>query len=65
MSTRCPSCHTIYADDAKFCPRDGTKLETAAPSPPHAPTPHAPTPHAPPFIPPAVAPPPSQHARVF
>ena len=54
MSARCPSCQTIYADDAKFCPRDGTKLERAAPSP-----------ASPPFIPPAGAPPPSQHARVF
>ena len=67
MSARCPVCQTIYADDAKFCPRDGTKLESAAPSPPLAkqpPAPHTPAPHAPPFIPPSGAAP-SQHARVF
>ncbi|HEV7703558.1 MAG TPA: serine/threonine-protein kinase [Gemmatimonadaceae bacterium] len=67
MSARCPVCQSIYADDAKFCPRDGTKLESAAPPPPVAkqpPAPHTPAPHAPPFIPPAGAAP-SQHARVF
>jgi serine/threonine-protein kinase len=65
MSTRCPSCQSIYADDARFCPRDGTRLEAVAAAKPGAPgmTPH--TPHAPPFIPPANAPPPTQHARVF
>ena len=26
MSTRCPTCGTIYADDAKFCTRDGGRL---------------------------------------
>ncbi|HMI56923.1 MAG TPA: serine/threonine-protein kinase [Gemmatimonadaceae bacterium] len=67
MSARCPKCLAIYTDDAKFCPRDGTKLESAVPSPPVAkqPAPHTPAPHAPPFIPPASAPPPVQHARVF
>ena len=67
MSARCPVCHSVYADDAKFCPRDGTKLESAPAPPPLAkqPAPHTPAPHAPPFIPPASAPPPSQHARVF
>jgi serine/threonine protein kinase len=65
MSARCPKCLSVYSDDAKFCPRDGTKLESA-PSPPVAKQPAAPhTPHAPPFIPPAGAPPPAQHARVF
>ena len=73
MSTRCPSCQSVYADDARFCPKDGTKLETmvsaaaTAPPPPVSVTPPAsatPTPpahpamrHAQPFIPPA--PPPS------
>jgi serine/threonine protein kinase len=56
MSTRCPSCQATYADDASFCPKDGTKLETVAhPSG---------SPVSPPFIP-SSAPPPSQHARVF
>ena len=26
MSTRCPTCGTIYADDAKFCTKDGGRL---------------------------------------
>ncbi|MBW7934193.1 MAG: protein kinase [Gemmatimonadaceae bacterium] len=36
MSMRCPSCGTQYADDAKFCTRDGTRLQPvpAAPAPP-------------------------------
>jgi serine/threonine protein kinase len=55
MSTRCPSCQATYADDANFCPRDGTKLETAAhPSG---------SPVTPPFLPPSA--PPASHARVF
>ena len=30
MSTRCPSCGTLYEDEAvRFCPRDGTRLEAA------------------------------------
>ncbi len=73
MSTRCPNCQSVYADDARFCPKDGTKLEAmvsaaaTAPPPPVSVTPPAsatPTPpahpamrHAQPFIPPA--PPPS------
>jgi eukaryotic-like serine/threonine-protein kinase len=58
MSTRCPSCQTTYADDARFCPRDGTKLETVA----HP----AGKPVTPPFIPPpALSSPPHSHARVF
>ncbi|MBK5187495.1 MAG: protein kinase [Gemmatimonadaceae bacterium] len=69
MSARCPTCQSIYADDARFCPRDGTKLEPVAkPSAARAraPTPRAAAPHAPPFIPPAAAsPPPVSHARVF
>jgi serine/threonine protein kinase len=56
MSTRCPSCQATYADDAKFCPRDGTKLETATHS--------AGGPATSPFIPPAASPP-TSHARVF
>src|SRR5665647_1688083 len=63
MSTRCPSCQSIYGDDASFCPRDGTKLERLATAPPVAKPPA--TPLSPPFIPPAGAPPPTQHARVF
>jgi eukaryotic-like serine/threonine-protein kinase len=58
MSMRCPSCQTTYADDARFCPRDGTRLESVVhPSG---------RPVTPPFIPPPppAAPPPS-HARVF
>jgi serine/threonine-protein kinase len=56
MSTRCPSCQATYADDAKFCPRDGTKLETVAhPSG---------NPVTPPFIPPTASTP-ASHARVF
>jgi serine/threonine-protein kinase len=26
MSTRCPACGTVYADDAKFCTKDGGRL---------------------------------------
>jgi eukaryotic-like serine/threonine-protein kinase len=59
MSTRCPSCQTTYGDDARFCPRDGTRLESVAPSPGN--------PVTPPFIPPPPPPssPPPSHARVF
>jgi serine/threonine protein kinase len=62
MSTRCPSCQTTYGDDANFCPRDGTRLETEALAPG--------SPASPPFIPPRPpSPPPSSpppsHARVF
>ena len=61
MSTRCPSCQATYGDDARFCSRDGTKLETAA----HP----AGGPVTPPFIPPSASPPPASppasHARVF
>ncbi len=70
MSTRCPTCQSVYADDARFCPKDGTKLETVVSAAATAPQPApAATPHVPPFIPPAppvtAAPPPSTHARVF
>jgi len=35
MSMRCPSCGTAYGDDAKFCTRDGTRLQpVAAPAAP-------------------------------
>ncbi|MBI2406979.1 MAG: protein kinase [Gemmatimonadetes bacterium] len=40
MSMRCPSCGTQYADDAKFCTRDGTRLiapPSAAAAPPAVP----------------------------
>ena len=30
---RCPSCGTIYSDDARFCTRDGTRLPTASGGP--------------------------------
>jgi len=62
MSARCPTCQTIYGDDARFCTRDGTKLEPLAQS--------SASPVSPPFIPPADSPPSpppplSSHARVF
>ena len=54
MSTRCPTCGTVYADDAKFCTRDGGRLlphgvganpVTPAPSEPRSTTPRmGPTP---------------------
>ncbi len=53
MSQRCPACGTLYGDDAKFCPKDGTRLMPfgggvapviEAPSAPRATTPRAPTP---------------------
>ena len=50
MSTRCPSCLTVYGDDARFCAKDGTMLESIGAAAPH--------PGPPP-------PPPSSHARVF
>src|SRR5450432_1542968 len=71
MSTRCPKCQSVYADDARFCPKDGTKLETGVSSSASVPTPPPPTPvpsatptppahpamrHARPFIPPAPPP---------
>ena len=41
MSMRCPACGSVYAAEAKFCPKDGSRLQpntgsrpaTAAPSP--------------------------------
>ena len=53
MSARCPICQSVYTDDARFCPRDGTKLESISPPP------------AGPSAPPQPPPPPSSHARVF
>jgi serine/threonine-protein kinase len=38
--SRCPTCGTTYADDARFCTRDGTRL-VAAPAPRGAPAPAA------------------------
>jgi serine/threonine-protein kinase len=39
MSMRCPTCGTVYADDAKFCTRDGTRVlpHGAAPAVPPPP----------------------------
>ena len=37
MSMRCPSCGTQYADDAKFCTKDGTRLQAQGAPPPAAP----------------------------
>src|SRR5438094_914658 len=74
MSARCPSCQTTYGDDAKFCPRDGTKLETVAQSSPARPFIPPTPPPAPPAVTPATSPavpvappdsPPSSHVRVF
>jgi len=32
---RCPKCHSVYASDAKFCPKDGSQLvDVAAPAAP-------------------------------
>lgn len=41
MSTRCPKCGAGYPADARFCPKDGTRLETVPepPVPAGAPTP--------------------------
>jgi serine/threonine-protein kinase len=40
MSMRCPSCGSVFGDDAKFCPRDGARLLALRPaSPPAAPAP--------------------------
>ncbi|MHB1310780.1 MAG: serine/threonine-protein kinase [Gemmatimonadaceae bacterium] len=37
MSMRCPSCGSAYGDEAKFCTRDGTRLQpVAAAAPPSA-----------------------------
>jgi serine/threonine protein kinase len=34
MSMRCPTCGTQYGDEAKFCTRDGTRLQQKSASPP-------------------------------
>jgi serine/threonine-protein kinase len=43
LTNRCPTCGTLYADDARFCTRDGTRLLGATPAgssvAQHAPTP--------------------------
>ncbi len=46
MATRCPSCGTIYADDAKFCTTDGGRLLPHGPgaAPMAAPDPRSTTP---------------------
>jgi len=45
MSTRCPTCGTIYADDAKFCTKDGGRLLPHGPGAvPVAPDPRSTTP---------------------
>jgi len=31
---RCPKCHSVYASDAKFCPKDGSQLVDVAAAPP-------------------------------
>lgn len=36
MSMRCPSCGTQYAADAKFCTKDGTRLQAQVAPPPAA-----------------------------
>jgi serine/threonine-protein kinase len=52
MPLRCPACATTYPDDARFCPKDGTRLIAAAPaagtpkSAPAVPASAAPTPPA-------------------
>ena len=40
---RCPKCHTVYPDDARFCTKDGSPLVdiSAAPPPPPPPPPPA------------------------
>jgi serine/threonine protein kinase len=48
--TRCPSCGTTYADDAKFCTRDGSKL-VAMPKPAASPVVMPATPKQPPAQP--------------
>ncbi len=65
---RCPTCHTTYGADSKFCSRDGAKLEPVAQAPVTPVTPPfiPPTPPTPPAPPtPAAPPPPTSHARVF
>ena len=43
---RCPTCGTLYADDARFCTRDGTKLLGGTPVSAPAVAPGAPAPRA-------------------
>ena len=31
---RCPKCHTVYPEDARFCTKDGSQLVDATPAPP-------------------------------
>ncbi|HEX6535974.1 MAG TPA: serine/threonine-protein kinase [Gemmatimonadaceae bacterium] len=51
MSTRCPACGTEYPADARFCPRDGARLE--------------PVPDPAPAGAPSASAPPASHARIF
>ncbi len=37
MSMRCPACGTLFGDEAKFCTRDGTRLQAQAAPPAAAP----------------------------
>jgi serine/threonine-protein kinase len=39
MSMRCPSCGTVYPDDAKFCTKDGGRLVASEAAAPRATTP--------------------------
>jgi len=39
VSTRCPTCGTVYADDVKFCAKDGARLLTGVTGTPTPPTP--------------------------
>ena len=34
---RCPKCHTVYAGDARFCPKDGSQLVDIGAAPPAPP----------------------------
>ena len=39
MSTRCPTCGTVYPDEVKFCAKDGARLLTGVTGTPTPPTP--------------------------
>src|SRR5471032_1688156 len=44
MSTRCPTCGTVYADDSKFCTKDGGRLISFEPGAPRHTSPRQNTP---------------------